>query len=168
MVAAIGTWVKALVVIVLLGNLAEFVLPKGDLRRYTGLVVGLILLLAMVSPVWNILHGARPTLIQQQLMGTPNPQGLHHVIQQEEWDQAKAMVLTYPGVTHATVQKRGSKWLVTVLVDKKVNQKDLRQYIAGAVQMALGSAVSVPVSIHISASPTRTPAGSARTRQKEG
>ncbi len=168
MVAAIGTWVKALIVIVLLGNLAEFVLPKGDLRRYTGLVVGLILLLAMVSPVWNILHGTRPSLIQQQLMGTPSTQGLHQVIQQEEWDQAAAMVLTFPGVSGCTVRQRGPKVVVAVVVDPKVNHKDLRQYIAGALQVSLGRTVSVPAEIKISVLSTRTHAGNPNTRQKEG
>ncbi|MCR1352975.1 stage III sporulation protein AF, partial [Acidithiobacillus ferrooxidans] len=56
MIALIGHWVRSLIIIVLLGNLADFVLPKGDLKKYAGLVVGLVLLLAMVSPVWSLIH----------------------------------------------------------------------------------------------------------------
>ncbi len=168
MVAVIGTWVKALIVIVLLGNLAEFVLPKGDLRRYTGLVVGLILLLAMVSPVWNILHGAHPSLIQQQLLGAPSSQGLGEVIRQEEWNQAQAMVLTYPGVTRCAIKESGGRLAVTVEVTGTVKHKELQHYIAGALQVALGGNGSIPANIEIVVTPARPAVGTGITRQKEG
>ncbi len=168
MIGVIGSWVKTLIVIVLLGNLAEFVLPKGDLRRYTGLVVGLILLLAMISPVWSILHSARPSLIQQDLLGTNSSQGLHQVIRQEEWNQAKAMVLTYPGVTGCTIQQSGSRFDVTVKTTGKPNLTQLRHYINDALQVAMGTPEPISANIRILDAPPPASRSIEMARHKEG
>lgn len=147
MLGVVGTWVKSLIIIVLLGNLAEFILPKGDLRRYTGLVVGLILLLAMVSPLWRFIQGAHPTVIERELLGAGTGQNLTAVIKTEEWNQATAMILSYPGVSSCVI-RAGTHGGVEVVVStaKSVVLSQLRSYIKGAIEIATGNA---PASMQI-------------------
>ena len=103
MMALIGQWVKSLIIIVLLGNLVQFLLPKGDLKRYAGLIVGLVLLLAMISPVWGLIHRLENTPAQMTGMGLGNSGNFQTVVQQEQLGQAEAMVLDYPQVVSCHV-----------------------------------------------------------------
>jgi stage III sporulation protein AF len=163
MLAVVGTWVKSLVVIVLLGNLAEFLLPKGDLRRYTGLVVGLILLLVMVSPVWRFIQGAHVTVIQQELLGSGTGKNLSAVIQREEWNQAEAMVLSFPGVSSCQI-RRLPKGEVVVRVDttKPINTSQLTSYVKAAVQMTTGASTVAEVQVHYHGTVTSEATGTKR------
>ena len=149
MLAVVGTWIKSLVVIVLLGNLAEFLLPKGDLRRYTGLVVGLILLLVMVSPVWRFIQGAHVTAIQQELLGSGTGQNLNAVIRQEEWNQAEAMVLSFPGVSSCQIRPIPKGGIVVkVNTTKPINANQLSSYVKAALQTTTGTSTLAEVQIH--------------------
>lgn len=117
--AAIGEWVRVLIVVVLLGNLVEFVLPKGDIKRYGGLVVGLVILAVLVNPLWAWLHQVPRGMTLQSVSWTNTPIGFQEVVQSEELHQAEAIVLSMPqitgcrltmggdGVVDATVQAEG-------------------------------------------------------------
>lgn len=50
------TWVKQLVLIVLLAGLAEMLLPQAALRRYAHTALGLLVLIAVLVPFLSFLH----------------------------------------------------------------------------------------------------------------
>jgi len=57
-ISAIAGWVRTLLALALVGNVAEWLLPAGSIRRQARLVVGLILLAALIGPVWHLMLGA--------------------------------------------------------------------------------------------------------------
>ena len=57
MISAIAGWVRTLLALALVGNVAEWLLPAGSIRRQARLVVGLILLAALIGPVWRLMLG---------------------------------------------------------------------------------------------------------------
>ena len=146
MLAWVAQWVKSLVVIVLLGNVAEFLLPKGDLKRYAGLLVGLVVLLAMISPFGVMWRGvAVPTL---NGAGTAASGSWQTAVAQEELSQARAMVMALPGVTACQVRHPGSGAVaVSVTADGQQATTTLIRYAKAAVAVATGSQQPVRVFI---------------------
>ncbi|HVB09602.1 MAG TPA: stage III sporulation protein AF [Bacillota bacterium] len=53
---ALGTWVGHLAAVVLMAGLAEMLMPPGRLQGYARAVLGLIVLLAVLTPLLNVLH----------------------------------------------------------------------------------------------------------------
>ncbi len=97
--ASIGDWVRVLIVVALLGNLVEFVLPKGDIKRYGGLVVGLVILAVIVNPLWTWLHQVHREMTLEPVSWTNTSSGFQEVVQSEELHQAEAIVLSMPKIT---------------------------------------------------------------------
>jgi stage III sporulation protein AF len=141
MLALIGHWVRSLIIIVLLGNLAEFMLPKGDLKKYAGLVVGLVLLLAMVSPVWGLIHQLSKTPLPSAWLGAGNGQGVEALIKEEQLDQAEAMVMSYQNVVSCAITSAAGTQAdnVTISVSGPVTAKTLRQYVEDALSVTTGA-----------------------------
>lgn len=149
MVALVGSWVKSLIIIVLLGNLAEFILPKGDLKRYAGLVVGLIILVTMLNPLWALMKNAHHAMANNQWLGLGDGTQLGQTIITEEMSQAKAMIMTFPGVKacHVTRQSNG-KITVDVTTDRSVARASLAAFVNSSLQVATGKKTSVDLVIH--------------------
>lgn len=150
MLGFIGPWVKSLIIIVLLGNLAELVLPKGDMKRYAGLVVGLVLLLTMISPVWSLMQGMRQTAMGAwNTNGSTQGASFQRLVAREELNQAQAMILAYHGVSACHLsQGAGGPLMVDVTVDRAVSQSALTKYISGALQITSGRKPTFTVVVH--------------------
>ncbi len=147
--ALVGGWVKTLIVIVLLGNLVDIVLPKGDLRRYAGLMVGLILLLIMIRPLigfWRWANGSQGMTALNWINRGP---ALEVAIASEEVRQAEAMVQTVPGVQSCAIHSLGgNRYLVEVGVGARASAKLIRAAAHEAVTVTLGSDARI-VGIHM-------------------
>lgn len=148
MLGWVGQWVKTLVIIVLVGNLAEFLLPKGDLKRYTGLVVGLVLLLAMVSPLTMIWHKL-PVSVPSLAATGPATGPWQETVLKEELQQAQAMVLALPGVRSCLMTPTGSGEVrVRVTVSRSDSTtKSIPSYVKAAVHVATASQMPVQVTV---------------------
>ncbi len=139
MMALIGHWVKSLIVIVLLGNLAQFILPKGDLKKYAGLIVGLVLLLAMVSPVWSLIHRLENIPASTALLGEGNGNTFQAVVEQEQVGQAEAMVLSYPQVVSCHITLANPHHCdAYVKTGAPISTQTLVRYIQAALAVSTG------------------------------
>jgi len=56
--AVIGLWMRQLIFIILFATVAEVLLPAGDLRRYVKMVLGLVVIVAMITPAADLWKGA--------------------------------------------------------------------------------------------------------------
>ena len=65
MLAVVSDWVRHLVIIVVLAGFIEMILPKGDMRRYVQMVVGIFIIMAILNPTLLLLR-------QRQLWGAPS------------------------------------------------------------------------------------------------
>lgn len=138
--ALVGGWVKGIIVIVLIGNLAETLLPKGDLRRYAGLVIGLILLALMVGPMARLvssLNGARAAPFAWVDQGP----SLTGEILAEETSQAEAMVETLSGVQRCRIALADGVATVTVEAGAGVAPATVHAVARQAIAVTLGSGV---------------------------
>jgi stage III sporulation protein AF len=52
----IASWLKELILMILLATFAEMLLPKSSLHRYVKTVLGLFILMAMLSPIFTLLQ----------------------------------------------------------------------------------------------------------------
>lgn len=146
--AAIGDWLKVLIVVVVLGNLVDFILPQGDLKRYGGLVVGLVVLVMVVSPLWTWMHqlGSQVTLPPTNWTNSTN--GFDQVVQTEELNQAAAIVLSMPGVQHCQLTKASDGTvLARVALTQAVTPRRVRQYVRDALTISMGK--SPPVALMV-------------------
>lgn len=140
----IGQWIRSLVVIVLLGNLAEFLLPRSDLKRYAGLVIGLVVLAAMISPLTTIWHGLQ---VPSVTWASTVPSGAWQTsVDQEELHQARTMILSLPGVTACTIssQTKGPI-VVTVNATPQQSRSTLIHFVRDALRVTTASQRSVQV-----------------------
>jgi stage III sporulation protein AF len=51
-----ASWLKELILMILLATFAEMLLPKSSLHRYVKTVLGLFILMAMLSPIFTLLQ----------------------------------------------------------------------------------------------------------------
>ncbi|MCY0885054.1 MAG: stage III sporulation protein AF [Firmicutes bacterium] len=139
MLATVSDWVRTLVVVALLGNLLEWVLPDSSLRRHAGLVVGLVLLLAILGPFARLFGNARAALTGAGgYVG--GGAGYGALIREEEAQPAAALLEAYPGGTAARVQSgRGPGAPATVAVRaRRPPGPHFRAYVAAALAAATG------------------------------
>lgn len=153
----IGDWLKVLIVVVLLGNLVDFVLPKGDLKRYGGLVVGLVILATIITPLWGWMHQLHRagTNLGTQDGWTNSPTGYTAVVSQEELHQAEAIVLSMPHVIGCQLTM-GSNETVEAAVQTDgtpVTRTQLRHYVRAALDVTMGHAPSMTLTVSSSADP---------------
>ncbi|OLZ08545.1 stage III sporulation protein AF [Sulfobacillus thermosulfidooxidans] len=147
MMALIGHWVKSLIIIVLLGNLAEFILPKGDLKKYAGLIVGLVLLLAMVSPIWSLMHQLQHSSAPSALLGPGTGANFTALVQQEQLAQAEAMVMSYPQVISCQLTRSSpGHYQALVKTSAPLANHTLSQYVQDALAITTGESAS---SLHV-------------------
>jgi len=55
-------WIRGILVVALFGWLLEALQPASELRRYTRLAIGLLLMVAILQPAVTLLSGRLPTL----------------------------------------------------------------------------------------------------------
>ena len=154
--ASIGDWIRVLIVVALLGNLVEFVLPKGDIKRYGGLVVGLVILVVIVNPLWTWLHQVHREMTLQPLSWTNTPSGFQAVVQTEELHQAEAIVLSMPKITACRLTM-GADDVVDAAVRGRngVTEDTVLHYVRAALHVTMGQAP--PIRLMLSS--TRTANG---------
>jgi stage III sporulation protein AF len=142
-------WVRTLLVVVLLGNLADFLIPKSDLKRYVGLVVGLVILAVMVEPLWSWMHALKSPEALANTPWTNTPTGFQQVTLQEELRQAQAIVLTYPGVKSCRIEMVAPNHFVArvTLFSSEKSTATLIRYVASAIQVTTGHSARVHVVI---------------------
>ncbi|MCL5116980.1 MAG: stage III sporulation protein AF [Firmicutes bacterium] len=156
--AAIGDWLKVLIVVVLLGNLVDFILPKGDLKRYGGLVVGLVILATIITPLWGWMRQVHSVATLRPSEWTNSSSGFRTVVASEELHQAEAIVLSMPHIQscHLTL---GADGVVTGVVrtgSTPVSEKTVRHYVDAALQVTMGGTPTVRLTVEQAATPTGT------------
>lgn len=144
--AHIAEWLKVLIVVVVLGNLVDFILPQGDLKRYGGLVVGLVILAMIVSPLWTWLHDLGNPVALPPANWTNSSSGFNQVVQTEELHQAEAIVLSMPGV-HQCRLTRDTDGTVTaqIVLSTDVTRERAGHYVRDALAIAMGKSPRVSV-----------------------
>jgi hypothetical protein len=100
----LATWVRTLLALALVGNVADWILPSGSIRRQAGLVIGLILLGAMVGPVWSLMSGVR-----QMSLRYPGSAGssVQAALVREEAADVTLVLESLPTVEGASVAQQG-------------------------------------------------------------
>lgn len=54
-IAAITSWIKEIIYIILFATFLEFLLPNGQMRKFIRVIIGLFIMLAILSPVMDIM-----------------------------------------------------------------------------------------------------------------
>ena len=54
-IAAIASWIKEIIYIILFATFLEFLLPNGQMRKFIRVIIGLFIMLAILSPVMDIM-----------------------------------------------------------------------------------------------------------------
>lgn len=147
--AHVGTWLRVLIVVVLLGNLVDFVLPKGDLKRYGGLVVGLVLLAAVVSPLWTWLHHVGQSTSPYFASWTNTTSGFNQLVQSEELHQAEAIILNMPGVVQCrlSTSQLGGSIHATIKAHQSIPRARLVHYIRSALKVTMGASPTLVLTV---------------------
>jgi stage III sporulation protein AF len=122
--AWVKEWVRSLVMLLILASTLEMALPMGNTKRYVRLAMGLVIMLAMISPVAALLR--RPIPVEWALF-EPQGQTLPSLAQvmaaarrlsdknqtlaragaeAELAERVRQAVLTVPGIAEAAVQVR--------------------------------------------------------------
>lgn len=145
----LANWLKVLVVVVLLGNLVDFVLPKGDLKRYGGLVVGLVILVTVVSPLWTWMHDLGKNVALPSTTWTNTASGFQTVVQSEELHQAEAIVMNMPGVAQCVLSSTADgRVLAVVTADPSAPRDRIKHYVDAALKVTMGQSPPVVMTIH--------------------
>ena len=58
MIAYLEAWIKNIVVILLLTSFVELLLPESDLEKYTRVVLGLFIVIAILNPILNLFNNS--------------------------------------------------------------------------------------------------------------
>lgn len=54
-ISFISTWLKDIVVLFILISIAELIMPKGNMKRYINMVIGLLIIFTIISPFAKLL-----------------------------------------------------------------------------------------------------------------
>ena len=148
MMGDLAGWLKTLIVVVLLGNLVDFILPKGDLKRYGGLIVGLVILAAVVSPLWAWLHQLGKNVSLPSSTWTNSVQGFSQVVSIEELHQAEAIVLSMPGIRSCRLAlEPGGAVMAQVVETNSLKPSRVRHYVAAALTVTMGKSPPLNVTL---------------------
>ena len=52
-ISFINSWLKDIVVLFILISIAELIMPKGNLKKYIRLVIGLLIIYTIINPLQN-------------------------------------------------------------------------------------------------------------------
>lgn len=59
MVSVISAWLKEIIMIILFAAFLEMLLPTNSLQRFIRVIMGLLIMLAVLNPILNFLHGSQ-------------------------------------------------------------------------------------------------------------
>jgi stage III sporulation protein AF len=101
MVSWMSDWLKQIVLLVLIATFIDLLLPNNRLDRYVKLVMGLLIILAMLSPVFQLLSedhdlrsfaflGSSPALSKEVSMEEIKKQGEALKQEQQQWIRQEA------------------------------------------------------------------------------
>ncbi len=162
MIPGVAEWVRTLIVLALLATLLEWLLPVGDLKRYASLVAGLIILLALIGPVWSLIQGVSRPLASRWLQAA-RPSHLGQLVQRQERQEVAAVVESLPGVEGVVVQSDAAG--VRVLV----SGQHLSPGVAQAAQAAVEEVMQVPARrVQVALQPGPNTAGGAGAEGRAG
>lgn len=54
-ISFISTWLKDIVVLFILISIAELIMPKGNMKKYINMVIGLLIIFTIISPIAKLL-----------------------------------------------------------------------------------------------------------------
>ncbi len=145
MIPGVAEWVRTLIVLALLATLMEWLLPVGDVKRYATLVAGLIILLALIGPVWGLVRGLARASASRWLQ-PPNPSHLGQLVQRQERQEVAAVVESLPGVGGVAVTSHlhgvgvviwGSQMAPGVVAAARAAVEEVMQVPAGQVHVVV-------------------------------
>lgn len=158
------TWLRGILVVALLGWLLEALQPASELRRYTRLAIGLLVMVAVMRPLIPMLESLPHTLsdpflkfqdvgsvMQQGVFLNRQEEGLALVRYRTELVQAaRAAAETVPGVRSASAEVQvapdNAPRAASIAVQSETQTAALTAGVQQAVAAALGiSAQSVRV-----------------------
>jgi stage III sporulation protein AF len=139
--AAVGAWVRTLLVLALVGNIVDWVLPGGSLRKYAALVVGLLLVAAILGPAVRLVAGVGRGHNLGDWLGTTAGPPLGQVLRRQEAAEVETVMDTLPGVAHTAVRRDGGRLTVTVAAG--ASGRD-RAALAQAARQAVEEVMSWP------------------------
>lgn len=101
MVSWVSDWLKQIVLLVLIATFIDLLLPNDRLERYVKLVMGLLIIMAMLSPVFQLLSGdldlrsfafltSDPVMSKEASIEEIQKQGETLKQQQQEWIRQEA------------------------------------------------------------------------------
>jgi stage III sporulation protein AF len=133
-IASIGAWVRTLLVLALVGNLLDWVLPEGGMRRYASLVVGLVLTAAVVGPVSGLVNQVRQGASLEQWFRMSAGPPLGRVVERQRAWEVAAVMETLPHVIRAQVAEVSGVVEVSLQVGPHGDPRALRQAAVAAVE----------------------------------
>lgn len=138
MIIHVSQWVRTLLGLVILGNVVDWALPDSGVRRYAGLVVGLVLLVALVGPLWTLMRQAGSAPNPKTWWGGGSPAHVHEMLARQRRNDVEAIVGALPGVDKVDVQAHASGVLVRVRVHRRRLRSDVKQAAEAAVEEVMG------------------------------
>ncbi len=114
MIPGVAEWVRTLIVLALLATVMDWLLPQGDLKRYATLVAGLIILVALIGPVWGLVQNVG-RVGSSRWLASPSPGHLHQLVTRQERQDVAAVVEALPGVESVAVEQTGERVRVDIL-----------------------------------------------------
>ena len=149
MIPGVAEWVRTLIVLALLATLMEWLLPVGDLKRYATLVAGLIILLALIGPVWGLVRGLARASASRWL-GAGSPSHLGQLVRRQERQEVAAVIESLPGVAGVAVTRHAAG------VEVVVWGAHLAPGVADAARAAVEEVMQVPAGqVHVMVQPAQ-------------
>lgn len=67
---AVGAWITGIAIVAILGALIDIILPNGSFRKFTGFIIGLVLLVMILQPLISLMGqaGGIEKLIQKNTL----------------------------------------------------------------------------------------------------
>jgi|BEDMetMinimDraft_2_1075160.scaffolds.fasta_scaffold11137_2 stage III sporulation protein AF len=137
MIGHVLAWVRTLVALVALANVLEWMLPGGSPKRYAELAMGLVVLLAVLSP---LMSWFRPTLAPSDVarwFAPGSPAAFEATLARQQGDEVAALLESLPGVRTAEVD-RGPPVTVRLVVAPSADRRALTQAARAAVEEVMG------------------------------
>jgi stage III sporulation protein AF len=154
-------WAQQLVFLILFVTVVEMILPAGELRRYTKMVVGLVVILAVLDPLLQVVQGPRWTDL---LISVPADEVMAPSRAVEAGrrmladatmatkagvaEEAEALILTVDGVQRVAVDLDGDVPRIAIVATTTTNSADVAERVERLARVFLGvAAISIRVEV---------------------
>lgn len=134
----IRVWVEQLVFLILFVTVVEMMLPAGELRRYTKMVLGLVVILAVLDPLLQMAQGPRwaefmvDAPADEVLATSRAVEAGRHMLTQATAvatasvaKEAETVIMTIDGVRRVTVDLDESEPRVSILTTETADCADV-------------------------------------------